>query len=55
MKLNEGSVAITHGEIEYLLVFLKNKNNLEELKKSYKNDTKIDIRKYIDVNEFEKK
>lgn len=55
MKLNEGSVAITHGEIEYLLVFLKNKNNLEELKKSYKNDTKIDIRNYIDVNEFEKK
>ena len=27
MKLNEGSVAITHGEIEYLLVFLKNKNS----------------------------
>ena len=28
MKLNEGSLAITHGEIEYLLVFLKNKDNL---------------------------
>ena len=54
-NFNDGSIAITHGEIEYLLVFIKNKNNIDNFTKLYKGNQKISIEDYIDVKEFEKK
>lgn len=51
--IEETSLAINHGNIEYLWVFICNKNNLEQLSNDYSNDGYVNIPDYIDITEYE--
>lgn len=50
--IEETSLAINHSNIEYLWVFICNKDNLDKLSNDYSNNGYVHIPDYIDINEY---